>query len=185
MSQRSLTGVFLIVCVLVCTVGVAGEGRFYVTDKGAKVWEAPSGGWKVGGIGTPRMDMVEWAIAKRPLEVEALKVWEVMVREPGEWLSFGIKFGTVQKVVFTKNTRIVLVDKEGKRYESEACLFWPDEMQTQVYDARKAPVVVTKKSVYCRPVDGTACIKAKFARGSFSLKDIVEFEVMGAIEDTT
>jgi hypothetical protein len=49
--KRSLTGVLLIVCVLLCTVEVAGEGRFYVTDNDAKVLEAPGGGWKVGEIG--------------------------------------------------------------------------------------------------------------------------------------
>lgn len=183
MVRRSMTGI-LVASVFLFVGALPGESRFYVTDRGAKMWEAPSGGWKLCGIGRERTDVIQWAIERKPPGVEELKGWEVMVREPGEWLAFGVKFGRVQRLVFTKHTKIVLIDTEGHRYESEACLFWPDEWQTQVYDARKMAVVVTNKTIYCRPLDGTACLKAKFARGSFQLKDIAEFEVVGAIEDT-
>jgi hypothetical protein len=181
--MRWLTGV-LIAGVFVSAVVPPGVGGFRKTDKGVGIWEAPGGGWKVGGFGTYRMDMIEKIVELKPPEVEAAKFYEAMVNEPGEWLGFVIKFGAVQKVVFTKNTKIVLIDKAGKRYDSEGCFFWPDKLQTQLYDTRRMVVVVTKTTVRYDEKDGVLVGAAKFARGSFRLKDIVEFEVVGAIEDT-
>ena len=159
------------------------EGGFRKTEKGVGIWVASGGGWEVGGFGTWRMDQIQRMIELKPPEVEAAKLYERMVAEPGEWLGFLIKFRAVQKVTFTRDTKIVLTDKDGKRYESEGCFFYPDRMQTELYEARKMAVVVTKESVYCRPEDGLPGGVAKFARGSFRLKEIVEFEVVGAIEE--
>ena len=91
----------------------------------------------------------------------------------------------VERVVFTKRTRIVLMDKAGKRIESEACLFPVDEMQTKVYDNRREVIVVSNRTVWCRKKDGLPSGAAKFPAGSFRYKDIVSFEMVGAIVDTT
>ncbi len=189
MKERKAAG-FLISATFACgillsPIMLSGEGTFYVTEKGAQMWEAASCGWKMGGIGRERMEIIRWAIENKPPDVQELKGWEVMAREPGEWLAFGVKFGRVQRLIFTKDTKIIVIDKQGNRYESQALLFWPDEWQSEVYDTRKTPVVVTNKTIYCRPLDGSACLKAKFATDVFRVKDIVKYEVVGAIEDTS
>ena len=57
-------------------------------------------------------------------------------------------------------------------------------MQTSVYDSRKAPVVVSRRSVWCNSKHGLPVMDVKFRSGEFELKDLVEFEVVGAVEDT-
>jgi hypothetical protein len=161
------------------------DAGFHVTDKGVLVWEAPSEGWKVGGVWSWPMDKVHWLVENKPADVEGLKLFALMDGEPGEWLTFRVKFGRVQRVVFTRNTKIVVLDRKGKRYESEACFFYPDQFQTELYDTRRMAVVVTRHSVYCFPRDSTAGFTAKFAEGSIRSKDVVEFEVMGVVEDST
>jgi len=181
--KRGMVVFVLAVCV-VASVVPYGEGGFRVTESGWKVWMAPSGGWEVGGIGTWPMDKVRVLTEGRPPDAKELKLLSVIAEEPGEWLTFSIKFGRVQRVVFTKSTRIVVVDEKGRRHESEGCFFCPDMWQTQLYDTRKMNVVVTKGTVYCRKSDGRPALTVKFAEGSVRRKDIVEFEVVGAIEDT-
>jgi hypothetical protein len=163
---------------------LCGEAGFRVTDKGVMVWVAPGGGWEVLGcrpyVGGDMAGLLE----KRPPGAPVMKMYERIVREKGEWLSFGVKFISVRKVVFTKVTKIVLIDREGRRIESEAICFWKDLAQTQVYDASQRPVVVTSKSVWCVRGSDRPVGSVKFPAGSFRLRDIVEFEVVGAIVDT-
>ncbi|MCX5800008.1 MAG: hypothetical protein NTX17_01265 [Candidatus Eisenbacteria bacterium] len=183
--RRAMGAVLIVVCLMVLWAP-CGDGGFRVGEKGAVVWMAGGGGWEMySEFKAWRLVRLADVLSKIPAGVEAAKMYGVMVAEPGVWLGFSIKFGAVEKVVFTKSTRIVLIDKGGKRYESEACLFTPDLMQTEVYDARKKPVVVTRKSVWSKEDAGRPCGVVKFAEGSFRMEDIVEFEVVGAIEDTT
>jgi hypothetical protein len=147
------------------------------------VWWAPDSSWAVGGFGKLRPGLAEEIIAKKPAELDGMKGFELELKEPGEWLGFGVLLKRVEKVVFTKNTKIVLVDKEGKRIESEAIVFWPDYLQTSLYDSRKMPVVVTKTSVWCEAKNGYPCGVVKFPAGSIELKNIAGFEVVGAVED--
>jgi len=177
--------VFVVVCLCLETVLPCAEGSFRVTEKGTRVWTAPGGGWEVLTRFMKR-DMSEIArfLEGKPSDVDAARLYEVMVNEPGVWMGFSIKFVRVQRVVFTKSTKVVLIDREGKRYESEGCFFSPDLMQTQVYDSRKMNVVVSTKTVQRHPKHGLPMMDTKFRDGTFRLKDIVEFEVVGAIEDT-
>jgi len=166
-----------------------GEGGFRVDERGNGIWEASGGGWQVFGIGVWPMNDIVRVVDLKPREADAARLYEVIVDEPGEWFAFGIKFGAAERVVWTKSTKIVLTDKQGKHYESEACFFYPDKMQTQVYDCRKMNVVVTPKTVYCNPKRELAVVAVKFALGSVRRKDVVKFEVVGAVEvpprDTT
>jgi len=131
MQGREVGGILMAAAfscgVFFSTIAFCDEGRFYITEKGAKMWEAPSRGWKMCGIGTPPMEVIRWANENKPPDVQELKGWEVMAHEPGERLAFGVKFGRVQRPVFTKDTKIIVTDKQGNPYESEALLFWPDE----------------------------------------------------------
>ena len=170
---------------VVASLARCGDAAFRVTDDGVRVWEAPSGGWKVGTKFVTRdLGELEKYMENKPAGVEAGKVFEVMLAERGVWMGFSIRFGRVQKVVFTKSTKVVLVDKEGKRYESDGCLFFPDVVQSRVYDSRKMAVVVTSKSVLCNRKTGLPIMNVRFRDGEFRLKDLVEFEVVGAVEDT-
>jgi hypothetical protein len=90
----------------------------------------------------------------------------------------------VERVVFTRSTKFVLTDKDGKRVESEAIVFWSDLLQTSLYDSRKMAIVVTKTSVWCNPGNGYPSGLVKFPLGSIELKNIANFEVVGAIVDT-
>jgi len=183
--MREAIVVFLIGCLVVGAGLPCGKPGFRVTEKGVMVWTPPSGGWEVAGcrpwVGVDFAALLE----KRPPGLEVLKMYERIVYEKGEWLNFGVIFCAVQKVVFTKRTKIVLIDREGKRIESETICFWKDLAQTEVYDASERPVVVTSKSVRSVKNCGRPMGAVKFPAGSFRLKDVVAFEVVGAIEDTT
>jgi hypothetical protein len=149
------------------------------------VWWAPDSGFVVGGFGKLRPGLLEEILAKKPPELDGLKGYELQAKEPGEWLGFSMAFRRVQKVVFTKDTKIVLTDREGKRIESEAIVFCPDYLQTSLYDSRKMVVVVTKSSVWCNPKNGYPGGMVKFPAGSIELRNIAGFEVVGAVEDRT
>ena len=174
----------LIIVVLLSLVVLVpcSEGGFRVNERGTKVWEALGGGWEVWGMGKwPMADIVR-VVELKPREVDAARLYEKIVDEPGEWYAFLIKFGVVQKVVWTKDTKIVLIDREGKRYESQGCFFSPDRMQTQVYDCRRMSVVVTKETVYCHRKLGFPIVAVRFAKGSPRGDDVAEFAVVGAVE---
>ena len=181
---RLLTGV-LICSLVLCGVVLCADAAFQVTKDGVTVWEAPSGGWKMGTkFMTRDLGALERFMENKPPEVEAGKVFEVMLAERGVWMGFSIKLGRVQKVVFNKSTKVVLIDKAGKRYESDGCFFYPDVMQTRVYDSRRMAVIVSDKTVLCDRRSGQPMIEVRFRDGEFRLKDLVEFEVVGAVEDT-
>jgi hypothetical protein len=148
------------------------------------VWWAVDSSWAVGGFGKLRPGLLEEILAKKPAELDGLKGYELEAKEPGEWLGFGVLLKRVEKVVFTRSTKFVVVDREGKRVESEAIVFYPDLLQTSVYDSRKMAIVVTKRSVWCYPETGYPSGKVKFPAGSIELKNIASFEVAGAIVDT-
>jgi hypothetical protein len=150
----------------------------------AHVWYAADSSWAVGGFGKLRPGLLEEIMAKKPAELDGLKMYEMEVREPGVYLGFAVSFRRVQKVVFTKSTKFVLTDKKGERIESEAIFFCPDYLQTQLYDSRKMPVVVTKSSVWCNPKTGDPSGWVKLPAGRIELKGISSFEVVGAIVDT-
>jgi len=181
--RKALVVVVLCVCLVILLVGCC-EGGFRVSDKGVMVWTAPGGGWEVLGCRPYTGGDMAGMLEKRPPGAPVMKMYERIVNEKGEWLSFGVRFISVRKVVFTKGTKIVLIDREGKRVESETICFWKDLVQTEVYDASERPVVVTSKSVRCVKGSDRPVGAVKFAAGSFRLKDIVEFEVVGAVEDT-
>ena len=178
-------GLVLIVVCLMVLWAPCGDARFYVSEKGTKVWESPSGGWKVlTRFVTRDLGRVERFMENKPPEVEAGRMFELILRERGVWMGFSIKFGRVQRVVFTKSTKVVLIDKEGKRYESDGCFFSADAVQSRVYDSRKMAVIVTNKSVSHGRQSGQPLMEVRFPEGAFRLKDLVEFEVVGAVEDT-
>jgi hypothetical protein len=164
---------------------LCGECEAGKKGKAPHVWWAPDSSWAVGGFGKLRPGLLEEIIAKKPAELNGLKGYELEFGEPGEWLGFGVWLKRVEKVVFTKSTKFVLVDKEGRRIESEAIVFWPDYLQTSLYDSRKMAIVVTKSSVWCYPETGYPSGKVKFPAGSIELKNIAGFEVVGAVEDST
>jgi len=149
-----------------------------------QVWVAPDSAWVVVGFGKLRPGLAEDMMLKKPAGLDGLKGYELELKEPGEWLGFGVWLKRVERVTFTKGTKFVVRDKNGKRVESEAIVFWPDEMQTRLYDSRKMPVVVTKSSVWRYEKTGALCGVVKFAAGSIELKNIASFEVVGAVADT-
>ncbi len=168
----------LLALVLPARESEAGKTRF------AHVWWATDSSWAVGGFGKSRPGLDEEVMRRKPPELDGMKAVELMVRERGEWLGFGVYLRTVQRVVFTGRTRFVLTDKEGRRVESEALIFYPDALQTALYDSRKMVVVVNTRSIWCNPANGYPSGLAKFPAGSIELKDIASFEVIGAVADT-
>ena len=182
---RRLAGV-LICTVFLCGVVLCADAGFYVAKDGVKVWEAPSGGWSMAtNFMTRDLGALENFMENKPPDVQAGKVFELMLAERGVWMGFGIKFGRVQRLVFTKSTKVVVIDKAGKRYESDGCLFYPDVIQSSVLDSRKMAVIVSSKTVLCSRKNGRPLMEVRFPEGAFRLKDLVEFEVVGAVEDTT
>ena len=153
-------------------------------DTPPHVWWAPDSSWAVGGFGKLRSGFLEEILAKKPPELDGLKGYELAAKEPGEWWGFGVALKRVGKVVFTKSTKFVVTDKSGKRVESEAVVFYPDLLQTSVYDSRKMAIVVTKSSVWCNPNNGYPSGNVKFPAGSIELNNVASFEVVGAIVDT-
>jgi len=161
-----------------------GEAGFRVNKHGSMIWWPPDSSWCAAGFGRPEPGDFVRLLNSRPPGLECLKMYEAIENEGGQWLGFGVLPISVDRVVFTKATKIVLTDKSGRRIESEACLFAADEMQTTVYDTRREVAIVSKKTVECSKKEGVPCGVAKFPAGSFRFKDIVSFEVVGAIVDT-
>ena len=180
---RLLTSfVILTVCVLgtlLCSECEAGKKKLMPHR-----WIAPDSSWGVGGFGKASRELLEQLMAKKPPELDGLKGVELELNEPGVWLGFGVAFRTVDRVVFTKSTKFVLIDKRGKRIQSEAFVFYPDALQTSVFDTRKTAIVLTKNSVWCNPNNGYPSGLVKFPPGSIELKDIASFDVIGAVIDT-
>jgi hypothetical protein len=183
--MRRIAFVLLVSPLIVASLVTRCDAGFHVTDKGVLVWEAPSGGFQVGGIGEYRTGELAEMVRLVPEDAKVLKAFTRIVTEDGVWLNFSVHFMRVKKVVFTKGTKIVLIDKSGKRIESEVICFWPDYMQTEVYDASVRPVVVTRRSCWGYKDAGRPFFSAKFSAGSVVRKNIVEFEVVGAVEDST
>jgi len=180
-----MVAVWLVTALVLCSEGAAADGRFYVSPKGVRVWEAPGAGWELRTNFVVRdLRDIEEFMSNKPAGLQAGKLFEAMLVEGGLWMGFTVKFGRVRRVVFTKGAKVVLVDKEGKRHESDGCLFSADVMQSCVYDTRKMSVVVTEKSVFCMSKTGFPLVNVRFRDGAFRLEDLVEFEVVGAVEDT-
>lgn len=121
---------------------------------------------------------------KKPSGLDGLKIYEMEITQPAVYLGIAVGLKKINKVVFTKNTKLVLTDKKGKRIESEAIFFCPDYLQTQLYDSRKMAIAVTKSSVWCNPKTGDPSGWVKFPAGSIEVGNIASFEVVGAIVDT-
>ena len=108
-----LVAVWLATVFVVCSEGVAGDGRFYVSPKGVRVWEAPGAGWELRtNFVTRDLRDIEEFMSDKPAGLEAGKLFEAMLAEGGVWMGFTVKFGRVRRVVFTKGAKVVLVDKE-------------------------------------------------------------------------
>jgi len=181
---RALTVVFLC-SVFVCSVVLCGECEAAKKTHWPFIWRAPDSSWAVGGFGKLRPGLLEEILEKKPAELDGLKAYELQAREPGEWWGFSVGLKKVDRVVFTKSTKFVVTGKNGRRVESEAIIFYPDYLQTSLYDSRKSPVIVSKSSVWCNPSSGDPSGKVKFPRGSIELENVASFEVIGAIVDTT
>ncbi|MCX5800786.1 MAG: hypothetical protein NTX17_05295 [Candidatus Eisenbacteria bacterium] len=181
-EMRKMGLVFVVSPLVVMSIVACACADFRVNEYGDGIWTAPDGGWVVGTkFKAWRVGTLADVLSRLPADAEVAKMYRVLVAEPGEWMGFAMKLVSVDKVVFTKSTKIVLIDRDGKRYESETCLFTPDRAQTEVYDTRKMAVVVTRRSVWCGDGKGHPSGVAKFAEGDFRMEDIVEFEVVGAI----
>jgi len=184
--MRKMGLVLIVTPLVVASLAWCGGASFHVTDDGVKVWEAPSGGWSMAtNFMTRDLGALERFMENKPPDVQAGKVFELMLAERGVWMGFGMKLRRVQKLVFTKSTKVVVIDKAGKRYESDGCFFYPDVIQSSVLDSRKMAVVLSSKSVLCDRRSGQPMIEVRFRDGEFRLKDLVEFEVVGAVEDTS
>jgi hypothetical protein len=170
-----------LITAILLSFGVSGAAK---KEAPPHVWWAPDSSWAVGGFGKLRPGLAEAVMAKKPPGLDGLKVYEMEVNDPAEYLGVQVGLRKVDKVVFVKGAKIVLIDKTGRRVESDAIFFCPDYLQTSLYDSRKMSIVVTKKSIWCNPKSGYPAGWAKFPAGSIKLEDIASFEVVGAIADT-
>jgi hypothetical protein len=177
-------GVGMVIGAVVAILAPSNECVAGKKETPPHIWFAPDSAWAVAGFGQLKPGFAERIMSKKPPELDGLKMYEMEVKELGVYLGFRVGLRRVEKVVFTKSTKFVLTDKDGKRIESEAIFFYPDLLETSLYDSRKMAVVVTKSSVWCHPKDGTPCGVVKFPAGSIELENIASFEVVGAIVDT-
>jgi hypothetical protein len=180
--MRLVTGV-LICSVFVCGVVLYGECEGGGEGQQWHYWWAADSAWSMKGLGKVKREAIQKGMERVPEKAVALLMYAMIASEEGEWFTVRLKLRGVKKVTFTKNTKIVVTDKEGRRVESEAIVFWPDELQTSLYDSRKSPVVVTRSSVWQGPDGGYPSGCVKFPVGSVELGNIVSFEVVGAVED--
>lgn len=146
-------------------------------------WYAPDSAWAIALVNEVSAQKLE-AIAKNA-EARSMGFKFVMavVEEPGVWMTFVMKLSKVKTVTFTKSTKIIVTDKKGKRVESEGVFFWPDEVQSVLYDSRKSPVVVSEKSVWRGPKGELPIGGVKFPKGSIRIGEIDSLEVVGAVEN--
>ena len=179
---RFLTAILILNAFVCCTVTCpecgAGSRQF------AHVWWAADSSWAVGGFGQSRPGLDQELLRKKPPGLDGLKAVELVLREPGEWFGFGVRLKKAEKVVFTQRTKFVLTDRAGGRVESVALVFYPDQLQTSIYDSRRMAVVVSNRSVWSNPANGYPSGLVKFPAGSIQLEGIVSFEVIGATADT-
>jgi len=175
----------VIVASLMCSLMLNGESDASKRVPAPHVWWAPDSSWAVMGFGRLRPGLAEEVMRKKPSDFEGAKVFLLEVTDPAVYLGFQVAFKRIEKVVFTKDTKLVLRNKQGKLIQSEAIFFCPDYLQTQLYDSRKMAIVVTKSTVFCHPENGCPCGYVKFPLGSIELKDIASFEVMGAMADSS
>jgi hypothetical protein len=164
--------------VVPCAESQAGKKQF------AHVWWAADSSWAVGGFGKSRPGLDEEIMQRKPPGLDGMKAVGLMLNDPGEWLGFGVLLRNVERVVFTGKTKFILTDKTGARVESEAFVFYPDALQTTLYDSRKTPIAVSKSSVWCNPANGYPSGLVKFPAGSVHLKNTLSLQVTGAIADT-
>jgi len=136
------------------------------------------------GFGWLSKERVARLLDRRPEKVEGYLMMQRILEEEGEWLWIRVKLYSASKVTFTKNSKLVVTDRNGAKVESEAVVFWPDYEQTSLYDSRRSPVVVSMHSVW-RGVENTSpCGCVKFPAGSVRVGNIVSFEVVGAVVES-
>lgn len=160
-----------------------GDVEAWRADEKRVSWAAPDSSWRVIGFRLFDRERLRKSVEGRPDRVVGWLVFEEIAKNEGVWLAFRVDLVHVKSVTFTRNTKIVVRDREGKRVESEGVCFWPDRSQTSVYDSRTSPVVVSRNAVWCGSDRWGPCGAVKFRAGSVKLGDIVGFEVVGAIAD--
>jgi len=177
-------GVGVVIGSVVWILAPCGEVEAGRRGGGVGVWWAADSAWAMRLTEVEGVEEFVGVWERRPERVTGWLMFEVWASEQGEWFWIRMRLSKVERVTFTKDTKIVVRDGVGKGIESEAVFFWPDLYQTSLYDSRKTPVVVTNSSVWGGS-DGrnpTGCVK--FAPGSVRVGDIRSFEVVGAVVDT-
>ncbi len=145
------------------------------------LWVAPDSTWRVLGFRQYERDYLREHMAMRPAGIVEGLMYEKIVEEEGDWCVIRVNFMRGKKVTFTRNTKIVVTHRGGRKVESEAICCWPDRLQTAVYDTRLAPVVVTERSVWCGDNKWGPFGAVKFPAGSITLDEIESFVVVGAV----
>ncbi|MCX5800658.1 MAG: hypothetical protein NTX17_04655 [Candidatus Eisenbacteria bacterium] len=172
----------MVVC-LMALWAPCGDGEAGRRGEGLGLWWAPDSACAVRLAQVVGLERIARLLEGRPEKVVGWLMLERMVEDEGEWFWIRVRMKNVKSVTFTKSTKIVVTERDGRRVESEGIFFWPDYHQTSLYDSREMCVVVGRSSVW-QGLDGlapTGCVK--FAAGSVRVGDVRGFEVVGAIVD--
>ena len=103
------------------------------------------------------------------------KLYLQIHNEPGLYVAFAIQGKKDLVLLWGPKSRVVAIDKEGKRDTSEACFFSADKAQTRIFDTRKETVSVDRRLMPSSR--GGISVTVKFPSGSLSPERIAELKV--------
>ena len=103
------------------------------------------------------------------------KLYLQIHNEPGLYVAFAIQGKKDLVLLWGPKSRVVAIDKEGKRDTSEACFFSADKAQTRIFDTRKETVSVDRKLMPSSI--GGISVMVKFPSGSLLPGRIAELKV--------
>jgi len=142
-------------------------------------------GWKLKLKGEFNYDQAEMANRLSFGTSIMGKLFLQVAREPGIYLTWAIQDTAKAEapknmtLYWGPNSRIVLIDDQGRKVTSEACFFADSKQQTVKYDTRHGQVEVNKNLMPSSL--GGISVLAKFPSGSINPGEIKEVIVEGVL----
>jgi len=168
---------FISLCgLLLCAVaygGQAGKSWDYVPQSMLQYVDT-TGLWRVVGA----RDMRSYIEA-----YEESKDWgfgrdfQLMAQEPGDWYSFQIQVRGSNRVILSRESRIIARDKNGKETVGQMCFVTSDYSGANLWDVRKQPLML-RMGIFQEGSVGVP-IDVKFKWGKMDWSKVMDFRVEG------
>lgn len=158
-------GTGLLILPLVCTSDALAKVPDYVSQEG----------WILRYKGEVSQEQADYFAQISMGHAVLGKLYLQIHNEPGLYVAFAIQGKRDLVLLWGPRSRVVAIDKEGKRDTSEACFFSADKAQTRIFDTRKETVSVDRRLMPSSI--GGISVTVKFPSSSLPPERIAELKV--------